>query len=195
MKRLITAVALLSLWVASVIPGQARAAETDMPAHHPNGSLGFRDTDAPIGVRWWLGEQRVGIDLGLGIGSDPASGAYPNDHLTHWAVDVGVPFVLKSWSRVHVIARPGLLYRSQQVEISPGPPAPFNTDNATLTTLNGEIETEVFLVDNVSLSASEGLAYNSFNPVGPGRSVSNWGTTGRNFTTLGFHVYFMGGGQ
>ena len=193
MKRLITAVAVLSLSALSTLPATSRADDPEMRAHHPNGAVGFRDSDAPLGVRWWLGEQRVGIDLGLGLGSDPSLQGYADTHVSHWALDVGVPVVVQSWPRVHLIARPGILYRSQQVETSTFP-APRTTDNATLMSISGEFEAEVFLVDRVSISGSEGIAFNSFNPPGPGSSISSWSTTGRNFTTLGFHVYFLGNG-
>ena len=59
-------------------------------------------------------------------------------------------------------------------------------------TLGAEIEAEIFIVDNVSVSASHGIAFSSFNPPGPGDSESTFSTFGNNFTQVGFHVYFLG---
>ena len=53
---------------------------------------------------------------------------------------------------------------------------------------------EVFLVDNFSVSASHGIGFVSFEPVG-GDSETSFTTIGRNFTTVGFHMYFLGGSQ
>jgi hypothetical protein len=158
---------------------------------HPNGSLGFHTVTAPLGVRWWLGGQKIAVDLGFGFQSTPAP-SYDEESLTGWAVEVGVPIVLKSWDKVHVLVRPGFLYESQEVQMT-SPPAPFATDDATSFTIAGEIEAEVFIVDNFSVSASHGIGFYSFSPAGGGDSETSLGTLGNNFSHIGFHVYFLGG--
>lgn len=187
MKKLLIAAAATLLTSLAVTPA-VHAAPPD--AEHASIGLGFHQTAAPIGVRWWLSGQKVGIDLGLGFGNEPAF-AYPDEKVSHWALDAGVPFVIHSWDRAHVILRPGLLYQSQQVEVTT-PPAPFNTEDATTLSISGEIEAEIFIVENVSVSASHGIAFSSFNPPGPGGSESTFSTFGNNFTQVGFHVYFLG---
>jgi hypothetical protein len=57
--------------------------------------------------------------------------------------------------------------------------------------IQGELEAEVFLVDNVSVSASQGFQFTNFDPA-VGGSETDFGTTGANFTNLGFHVYLFG---
>src|SRR5882724_9012424 len=148
MNRLISAVAVTLVTLvtlAGMAPSKARADE----ATHANGGLGFHNEAAPVGVRWWLSGQKVGIDLGLGFTSVPAA-RYPDEKVTGWSIDAGIPLVLKSWDRVHVLFRPGLLYHSQQetATASTGPPVAFDTENATTFSVSGEIEAEVFLVDN-----------------------------------------------
>jgi hypothetical protein len=187
MKRSILAVAILS--VVSLVPMSARS--QDEP-QHPNGSVGFHTTDAPLGGRWWFGSQKVGIDFGLGLSSTPAP-SYDDESLMGFAVDVGVPLVLKNWDRFHLLFRPGLIYQSQEVQTET-PPDPFDSDDATTIGLTLEIEGEVFIVDNFSVSASTGLGFFSVDPAGPGDSRTNWSTLGNNFTNIGFHVYFFGGG-
>lgn len=155
MNRLITAVAALLVAASFAGPSTARAVE------HVNGSLGFHNLEAPVGIRWWLSGQKVGVDVGLGFVSVPAP-SYSDEKLTSWAVDVGVPLVLRSWDRVHVIVRPGMLYTSQQLEAT-SPPTAFDTADLTSFLLSGEVEAEVFLVDNFSVSASHGIAFISIN--------------------------------
>jgi len=171
------------VWLALALTLVAGAAYAQ--PQHPDGGLGFHETDAPLGIRWWLTGQKMALDAGIGFGSDEVGG----ESLSHFAFDIGLPIMLKSWDRVHFMVRPGIVYRSQEVITDPGPPV--LTDNDTELTIQGELEAEVFLVDNVSVSAAQGLAIVNENPAGGGSST-NFGTTGSNFTTIGFHVYLFG---
>jgi hypothetical protein len=154
---------------------------------HPNGSLGFHDIDAPLGIRWWFSGQKMAIDVGLGFGSDEVA----DENLSHFALDIGLPIMLKSWDRVHFIVRPGIVYTSQEVFTDP-PPPPIDTDNDTQLVLQGELEAEVFLAENFSVSAAHGIAIVNTDFAGGG-DTTDFGTTGSNFTNVGFHVYLFGG--
>ena len=193
MRRLFILVAAVSMAVAS------HALAADGGPSHANGGLGFHSTEAPIGVRWWFSGQKVGLDLGLGFSSTPATAdGYPDESLKDWALDVGVPICFRSWDRVHVNFRPGLLYQSSEYTISdatPPPPEPFDTENATSMLVTAELEAEVFLADNLSVSASHGIGFLTVDPGGTADSQTSFGTFGRNFTEVGFHYYFFGGGQ
>jgi hypothetical protein len=194
MKRLLLVVAFTLFGSAGVAWAQI---DRDMPGsatHHPIG-LGFHNVEAPVGIRWWLGGQKVGIDLGLGFNQSSADDfGWPDESLMGWAVDVGVPLVMHSWPRVHAIFRPGILWESQEIPLTTGPaPPPFDTRTATNFSISAEIEAEVFLMEAVSVSASHGIAYSSFDPDITGvDSQSSFGTFGNNFTNIGFHVYFLG---
>lgn len=189
MRRTFPAALLLVL--AVLAPAVARA---EMPiGEHMNGSLGFHHEEAPIGVRWWFPGQKVGLDAGIGFSSLP-SPLYSGEKLQTWGLDVGVPFVFHSWHQVHLIARPGLLWRSREVELA-APPDRRDTDTQNEFDLAFEIEAEVFLVENLSVSASQGLAFTIVNPAGGGDNVTSLNTLGNNFTRIGFHVYFFGGNQ
>lgn len=189
----VVAAALLSLFC---VMGAPASAENGPAAEHPNVALGFHKTAAPLGVRWWLASQKVGIDLGLGFHSDDASSSgFPGEKLTGWAIDAGVPIVVKSWPRVHVLFRPGLLYQSQQVE-NPATPAVFDTKNSKDLRITGEIEGEAFVLENFSVSASLGIEYESFNPADVGsppfpKNRTFFQTLGNNFTEIGFHLYLF----
>jgi hypothetical protein len=153
---------------------------------HYQGSLGFHHEQAPLGGRWWLSD-KVGIDAGFGIGSQDI-GASKN--LSHWAFDIGVPILLQSWDRVHFILRPGVMFQSQDIVTDPGPPIVTGSDKTT--TFGAELEAEVFLADNVSVSGSQGFEVINLSPA-IGNSTTDWSTTGANFTSLGLHVYLFGG--
>jgi len=192
MKRLFFAAAFIVLTSLASAP----AVRAEMPAgEHRDGAIGFHDVEAPIGIRWWLGGQKIGIDLGFGYGTTPAT-SRTDETLSHWAIEAGVPFVMHSWDRAHVLFRPGLLYQSEEIDTSLGPPpAPFATDSGTLLDVTAELEAEVFIVQNISVSASTGLRFHSENPPSGFPDVpSTFDTIGRNFTDVGFHVYFLGGG-
>lgn len=190
MKRLMTAAATMM----AILFFSAPAARADMAlGEHHNGSLGFHNVDAPIGMRWWFAGQKVGLDLGLGLRSEPAP-SYSDESLTGYAFEVGVPLVMRSWERAHLLFRPGILYDSQQYE-STSPPDAFDTVSGTRFALTAEIEAEVFLVENVSVSASHGIGFTSYDPPGGGSSITSISTFGNNFTNIGFHVYFFGGSK
>ena len=64
MKKLLIAAAATLLTSLAVTPA-VHAAPPD--AEHANIGLGFHNSDAPIGLRWWLTGQKIGIDLGMTI--------------------------------------------------------------------------------------------------------------------------------
>jgi hypothetical protein len=188
MYRRIPVVAAMALSLFSLFPMSVRADE-EPGAVHKSGSIGFHQAVAPLGVRWWFAGQKVGLDLGLGYSSDPAPD-YDGKHLKSLAFSAGVPICVQSWSRMHVLFRPGVLYQTEQVE-AVGPPAPFATESTKTLTISGEIEAEAFLLDNFSVSASTGVAYESFNPGFGDPKQNSFRTVGGNFTSVGFHAYLF----
>jgi len=173
-------------------------------ADQASGGLGFRSNeihtpnaaelriDAPIGVRWWLGAQRVGLDLGFGFSTHKNEAADKNAN--DWSIDAGIPLSLKSWEHVRVIARPGINYTSQDDYVPGAVLGTFEKITDKFTTVTGEIEAEVFLAENVSVSASHGLGIVYYDPGESGEeSTTDFTTFGRNFTSVGFHVYMWGG--
>lgn len=169
--------------------GLAGIALPSFAAEHNNGGLGFRSTSAPVGIRWWMSGQKVAIDAGLGFASQDAG----DETLTRFTIDAGVPLVWKSWDQVHAMFRPGIMFTSQD-QLIPDPDGPgVEKDSATSLSIMAEIETEVFLASNVSMSGAFGLAITNNSPAGEGDSATNFGLTGDNFAHLGFHVYLFGG--
>jgi hypothetical protein len=161
-------------------------------ATHNRGGPGFHSVEAPIGIRWWMSGQKIGIDLGFGFNSEPAS-IDPTEKESSFALEAGVPFVCHSWDRVHTLIRPGILYQSQQVgfDSDPGIGFTFDTENQTTLDVMLEGEVEVFLADNFSVSAAHGFVFRSFDPGFGADSQTSFGTRGNNFTTIGFHAYIF----
>ena len=195
MKRLLLA-------VVCTLALSATAALAQQDARHATGGLGFHDIAAPVGIRWWFAGEKLAVDLGVGFGSDP-SVIDPDEKVSRFAIDVGVPIVMHSWEGAHIMFRPGLHYTSQQVgfDSDPGVGFTFDTDNATSINLRAEIEGEVFLRDNFSVSASHGLEFVTAKAANttPGApdpdSQSSFATIGRQLTEIGFHLYFFGAHQ
>jgi hypothetical protein len=173
--------------------GAVMADSMDSSAEHKRCGPGFHSIEAPIGIRMWLPSEKVGIDLGFGFDSEPAS-IDPNESVTRYAIEAGVPFVCHSWDRVHALIRPGVLYQSQQLGfdsdlVTPG--VQFDTENQTTLDVMLEGEAEVFLADNVSVSATHGIRFRSFDPGFGADTQTSFGTLGHNFTTIGFHIYLF----
>lgn len=184
-----------SVAVAVLMVTMTSFAAADMPgsARHHSIGLGFHNVEAPVGLRWWFSGQKIALDVGIGFSQEPAA-SDPDESVSGFAFDVGVPIVLHSWERAHVMFRPGILYQSQEIGSGVGPT--FDTRTATTLSVAAELEGELFLVDNISVSAAHGLAYSSFDPDLPGTdSQTSFGTLGNNFTTIGFHMYFLGPSQ
>jgi hypothetical protein len=190
MSRRILAVIAVMTSLAAAHPGPAGAQGGDV-AEHKSGGLGFHDVDAPIGGRWWLSGQKVALDLGVGYQAVPAPD-YNSEHLKTFAIDAGLPIRLKSWHQMHLLARPGFFYQTRQVQAA-APPAAFDTENQKTIRISGELEAEAFLLDNFSVSASHGIIWSQFDPGFGAEKQTTFGTLGRGFTSVGFHVYLFGG--
>jgi len=173
------------------ICGSAPAAEHAGEHSHKQLAFGFHHVEAPVGIRWWFSNRMVAVDLGFGFDSEPA-GIDPNESEKSFALEAGVPLVAHSFGRAHALFRPGVLYQSQQIGFDADPGTPgvqFDTDNQTTLDVMLECEAEVFLVDNISVSAAHGIGFTRFDPGSGADSQTSFGTRGNNFTTIGFHVY------
>lgn len=162
-------------------------------AEHKTFGPGFHSVEAPIGFRYWLSSQKLAVDLGFGFASEPA-GIDPTEKEKAYALELGVPIVCRNWERAHALIRPGILYQSRQIGFDADPGTPglqYDTDNETTLDVQLEGEAEVFLVENVSVSAAHGFRYRRFTPAFGGDSESSFGTRGYNFTTIGFHIYMF----
>jgi len=196
-KKLLIAAAAVTLLLG---PAAAHAQEM-------KGGLGFRTLSGPsfpgtgistapaIGIRQWFTPQ-VGVDLAVGFRTISAESGTPlitTDEGTGFVFDVGIPFSAKKWDKVNFMVRPGFQWGRAKLEDKTAV-APPNEVTATLLSVGGELEVEYMIVDNVSISASHGVAYSSLkthdNDTPENEfNLTGFETTGNNFTSLGFHVY------
>ena len=169
----------------TLVPSTSFAAGDESPATI---GLGFRSTSAPIGGRWWV-SPIVGIDVGFDYSSE-SSEEFDLDAtlveitFTSWVVEVGVPVALRQWQRVHFIARPGFFYNEFDDNFQLG-----ELEKRTIWIASLDLEVEVFLVSNFSVSASQGVAYTSDKLEFDDNANTRFTTRGGNLTTVGFHVY------
>lgn len=184
MDRRVSGIAAAVMCLGFILPMSAFGQDEEH-ATHKNSGIGFHETIAPLGFRHWFGSQKVGLDLGLGFSSEPGV-LFPDKHLKNWALSAGVPIVIQSWPRVHVMLRPGVTYQSQQFETSP---LVFDTDSEKTLNIKAEIEGEGFIFENFSVSASTGIAYESFKPGSGLDKETSFRTLGGNWTEVGFHLY------
>ena len=174
MKRIV-AVAVVLLCASN-----ARAAEILQPTRI---GIGFHGSETPLGLRWWW-SKNAAFDAGFGFDSDDLG----TRKFTALRAEIGVPVRLASWERVGFYLRPGVAFASRDQLL---PPSFLDTDKAKSVTASLRAEAEVFVVSRVSLSGSFGFEYtHDDNGVLP--ATDEWGTTGGNFTNLGFHIYFGG---
>ena len=176
------------------------------------GGLGFRTLSGPenalfnsgiafsaspaLGVRQWFSET-VGADLAIGFTSLSYEAGAPTtkvDEGTGFVLDVGIPIVAKKWDKVNFIVRPGFQYGTATTKDKLVPTTLPSEIKATLFSVSGEFEVEYTLTERLSISASQGFAYASATAKDNAvpafeQTLSGFGTTGSNFTQLGFHVY------
>jgi hypothetical protein len=75
MTRRSSAVAAVLLSLFCVMGSPALA--DNGPAEHHMVGVGFHDNTAPLGVRWWLGSQKVAVDLVFTCSARPRVGCCP----------------------------------------------------------------------------------------------------------------------
>jgi hypothetical protein len=188
MKRsILAAVVVLGAFASAALADEAMPSTLGLGfrgAKVPTANASELSTGAPIGGRWWSNGQKWGIDVGFGFSTDKQG----DKSLKNWSVEGGIPICAMHWDRVHVLVRPGVNYTSQD-----GLDAGAVIKDKFLS-VTGELETEVFLVDRVSISASHGVGIVNYKPgEATGKTTTDFTTFGNNATSLGFHVYLWSG--
>ena len=174
MKKIFAFTALAMLISAAAFAAEAKTA------------LGFHSFDAPIGIRTWFNNQ-VGLDLGVGLSSNTYTHGSPavDDKNSGYSLEAGLPYVFKSWDKVKFIGRPGVIYNTNKQE-----PAGGTTVKNTNFSVMGELEVELAVAENVTISMSHGVAFNSsHDDRTPENKSSGFETIGNSWSSLGFHVY------
>lgn len=144
-------------------------------------------TSPTVGGRQWFNAQ-IGLDLGLGYTTFEAKQGTNKETWTGVSFDIGLPIVLKKFDKVNFILRPSFQYGT--LEDKDETIFPTSTTKYTMTGVTGSLEAEWMMAENVSLSAAHGISYGSLHDDGtPETKFTTFGTTGSNFTQLGFTIY------
>jgi len=181
---------ILALLVAAVTPSLAK----DMTGKV---SLGFHNSDAPVGGRYWVNNM-VAVDAGLGFESSEVPDADPDtdtetvNSLSFW-FEAGVPIKLYDVDNAHFFFRPSVvLGLLDDRAYGTGSADAKWTSLDFVLSLGGEL----FFGDHFSVEATHGMKVNMTsvpdevkNDVGAD-SFTSVSTFGNNLTTIGFHFYF-----
>jgi hypothetical protein len=151
-------------------------------------ALGFNNTDAPVGLRYFFSE-KVGADLGLGfesqdLGEESASSLF---------LEVGVSYILYDYNDSYFFVRPALAYASLDDRV-------YGTGQAdatwTVLDLKLNLGAEVRLAERFGLTFQHGLVFSSTSlpdeivEEGGEDSFTDFSTFGENVTEAGVWFTF-----
>jgi hypothetical protein len=145
-------------------------------------ALGFNNSDAPVGLRYFFAEN-VGADLGLGfesidLGADSGS--------SFW-LELGVPYVLYDYESSFFFVRPSVSFAS----LNDGVYGSGDVDESwSVVSLRLNLGAEVRLAERFGLTFQHGLGLTSTSPPGDADSTTNFGTFGENATEAGVWFTF-----
>jgi hypothetical protein len=142
--------------------------------------IGFHAIRAPLGVRWWIGENHA-LDLNAGFTSDGING----ERLNQFNFQVGMPIVVRRIGRLAAELRPGLGYEIQDQVNFFGPTR--TTDHLIEPSL--ELEAEVMAIDHLGISGGFGIQMVARKPGAGGATTVSWATGASNIAHLGLHLY------
>jgi len=157
--------------------------------------IGFTNTSAPFGIRWWFAKN-VGIDFNIGgnISENQSTSSFENHKKssTTLAFECGIPIISEKIDKASIVIRPGVHYEYYSTGL-----------------INHRVEfklsigTEFFLTERLSIDAASGVFYASTETTVLSRSGRNYMPFGRRFIydeenlnsygtfcSLGFHFYF-----
>jgi len=161
MRKLILVTAIVAMMSAPVLAA--------MPAG--SFALGFVDRDAPIGGRYQITDKIAG-DAGFGF-------YIPDTGSKTYTVHLGLPIELLAHARCSFDFRPAITIDITSPEVG---------DSSTDFTLHGWLMANVMLTDNFGLNAGHGL--NIYLVDSGNDTVTNFGTSGKNLTEIGWFYWF-----
>jgi hypothetical protein len=151
--------------------------------------LGYYESQAPVGIRYWVNE-KVGIDGGLGFQSEDGFMEFDDQgqptgettSATRFWVSAGVPYVVFPTDRANFMFRPGVLFGVFDEDYY---------DPKTRVLIQLHLVAEVFFGDHFSLEAAHGVNIDMQTPADDDAdSMMDFGTASGSITQLGFHFYF-----
>ncbi len=186
MRKVIVILALVSLLVATA------ALASEYTARKGDFAMGYNNTDAPLGIRYFMSD-KVAIDFGAGLqGTDLG-----DETATSFWFDLGMPYILNDFGNAFFFVRPALTLgildnRDSGLIADPVLDADLNAVDDTWTEfdaalyLGGEVE----INDHLGVTFQQGFGLTSMSPPGDGDSTTNFGTVGQNVTEAGVWFTF-----
>ena len=142
--------------------------------------LGFNTSSSPLGFRYWF-SPKLGLDVGVGVSVDDQG----SESFTDWSVSGGLPInLIHVGDRVNMHFLPWVQYTSVDL----------GADTASIIDLVAGLEFEVFVTNDLSVSATQGVDFQITSPPSPAESETDISTFGLNLTEFGVHYYLPGGG-
>lgn len=172
MLRKITLTALVAVLALATMAGAAE--------RKGDFALGFSNTDAPVGVRYFTSD-KLAVDLGLGFESMDVPSEGDTETASNFFVEGGVTYVLYDYMDSFFFLRPALMYASYD-ELTSAIESSFRV------ALN--LGAEVRLAERFGLTFQHGLAFQSDSPQGDGDSMTTITTFGQNVTQAGVWFTF-----
>ena len=167
--------------LAAVLALPALASAKDLTGRF---GLGYHNTDAPIGVRYWV-NPKLGLDFGVGFESQDVGAK----NAMSYFLEAGLPYVIVGNDHANFFVRPGVQYASLDDRAY----GSMSLDESwTRVRFAIEPGAEVFFGDHFSLQASYGLGYEYLSAPDAYNTdaLTSYGTFGNSITNLGFHFYF-----
>jgi hypothetical protein len=157
-------------------------------------ALGFNNTDAPVGLRYFFSE-KVGADLGLGfestdLGSESASSLF---------LEAGVSYIVFDYDDAYFFVRPAVAFSSLDDRVyGTGAAADVAGADATWTVIDLKLNlgAEVRLAERFGLTFQHGLMFTTTSlpdeivPDGGEDSYTDFSTFGENVTEAGVWFTF-----
>ena len=155
--------------------------------------LGYFNTDAPVGARYWVNE-KVGLDIGIGFEGindfyTDTSGTTSKETATSFWVEVGVPFVVFPTERANFSIRPGVVFAQLDDRVYGSGSLDEKWTRVTFSLMP---MAEVFFGEHFSLEAGHGIMIDMISQPDAlgGESFTDFSTFDASVTHLGFHFYF-----
>lgn len=153
-------------------------------------AIGFFNSDAPVGVRYWVSEM-VAVDIGVGFSSiEVADTAGEATNTASFWIEAGFPIkLLEGGERAHFFFRPGILLGILDDRH-------FGTgmldEKWTTIDFTLALGAEVFFGSHLSIEATHGIIINYTSPPEDvsDEATIDYGTFGNGLTEVGFRFYF-----
>lgn len=144
-------------------------------------AMGFNNSDAPVGVRYFFSE-KVAFDAGLGFESQDLG----DESATSLWFELGLPYVLFDYENSFFFVRPAFTYASLDDRVY-GSGSVDDTWSSLGISLN--LGAEVRLAERFGLTFQHGLGFQKLSPPS-GDDLTNFSTLGENVTEAGVWFTF-----